>query len=178
MCPPTAIYVSSYYYVCVLRYAERRRAAAYCYTYYYIFVLLLLCVLILLYMCPRTAISVSSYCYICVLIRIYLLIHIYLRIPPHMCHQVWLDEACSLSVRGGGVTRWGGAGEGAPQGLQGPLAESVQGGVAKGIAGADELRRLYMMRFDAGLLKVRKSGGGGRQRESRGSIKALLRLWG
>ena len=48
MCPHTAIYVSSYRYICVL---------------------ILLCV------CPDTAICVSSYCYVYVLILLYMCPH-------------------------------------------------------------------------------------------------------
>ncbi len=76
MCPHTAIYVSSYYYICFLIPAlslPQRRLWQVCVLillymcpqYYYI------CVLILLYMCPHTTIYVSSYYYICVLIRLY-----------------------------------------------------------------------------------------------------------
>jgi hypothetical protein len=48
MCPHTAIYVSSYCFICVV---------------------------ILLYMCPHTAIHMSSYCYKCVLILLYMCPH-------------------------------------------------------------------------------------------------------
>ena len=47
MCPHATIYVSSYYYICVL-------------------------ILILLYICPHTATYVPSYYYICVLILLYM----------------------------------------------------------------------------------------------------------
>jgi hypothetical protein len=56
--PQTAIYVSSYCYVCVLRLLY---VCPHCYA----------CVLILLCMCPQTAMYVSSDCYVCVLILLY-----------------------------------------------------------------------------------------------------------
>jgi hypothetical protein len=57
MCPHTAMYVSSYCYVCVLILLcmcphTSMYVSSYCYV----------CVLILLYICPNTAIYVSSYC--------------------------------------------------------------------------------------------------------------------
>jgi hypothetical protein len=64
MCRHTAVYVSSYYYMCpelLYIYVPRLRVhtdiyvSAYCY----------ICVRILLYMCPHTAVYVSSYYYIC-----------------------------------------------------------------------------------------------------------------
>ncbi len=79
MCPHTAIYVSSYCYICVLilvlcmcPHTSIMYVSSYCYicvlilphlcpSYYY------LCVVIVLSMCPHTTMMyVSSYCYICV----------------------------------------------------------------------------------------------------------------
>ena len=56
--PRTAIYVSSYYYICVL-------------ILLYMCPHTTICVLILPYMCPHTTIYVSSYYYICVLILLH-----------------------------------------------------------------------------------------------------------
>ncbi len=70
MCPYTALYLSSYFYMC----SNTAIESSYCYiffpSYCYICVLILLiCALILLYVCPHTlficphtAIYVSSYC--------------------------------------------------------------------------------------------------------------------
>ena len=80
MCPRTAIYVSSYCYVCVL---------------------------VLLYMCPRTAIYVSSYCYICVLLYVcphtpiyvsscsYICVLVLLYMCPHTA--IYVSSYCSIS---------------------------------------------------------------------------------
>jgi hypothetical protein len=74
VCPRTTIYVSAYYYTCVV---------------------ILLCVRILLYLCPHTTIHVSSYYYICVRILLHMCLMLYmcphttiyvrilLRICPH-----------------------------------------------------------------------------------------------
>ncbi len=51
---PHTIYVSSYYYICVLIYVLYSQAAIHRASSYYI------CVLILLYLCPHTTIFVSS----------------------------------------------------------------------------------------------------------------------
>ncbi len=81
MCPHTAIYVSSYCYICVL--ILYIYVSSYCYVSVstaaslvvnefgskatkYVSSYCCTCVLILLYMCLHTAIHVSSYCYICV----------------------------------------------------------------------------------------------------------------
>ena len=66
MCPHTPIYVSSYFYICVL-------ILLYMCPHTTICVLILLCmcphttmcVLILIYVCPHTAIYVSAYQYMC-----------------------------------------------------------------------------------------------------------------
>jgi hypothetical protein len=86
MCPHTAIYVSSYYYISVLILLSICPHTAICVlitihvsSYYYILVLIPLyvssyyytCVLILLYMCPHPAIFVSSYYHIRVLILLH-----------------------------------------------------------------------------------------------------------
>jgi hypothetical protein len=97
----TPIYVSSYYYICVLvlLYQAPIYVTSYCYicvliqSYCYIR-LLSICVLILLHMCPHTAISgsylyVSSYYYtppypyICAYILLYL------------CHHTTVCQICS-----------------------------------------------------------------------------------
>jgi hypothetical protein len=74
MCPHTAKYVSSYYYICVLMllYMRLVQAAPRCRgVYAYI------CVRILLYTCPHTTIYVSSYYYICVLSKQRLVAEVY-----------------------------------------------------------------------------------------------------
>jgi hypothetical protein len=85
----TAMYVSSYCYICVLillicymssycyvcPHTAMCLASSYCY----------ICVLILLYMCPHTATSVSSYCYRCVLILLY------------MCTAMHVSSNCCVS---------------------------------------------------------------------------------
>jgi hypothetical protein len=83
MCPHTTkcvlilLYVSSYYYICVLillhmcphRLQGQRVRELYVSSYYYMCPhTTTICVLILLHMCPHTTTYVSSYYYICVLI--------------------------------------------------------------------------------------------------------------
>jgi hypothetical protein len=75
MCPHTAIYVSSYCYVCVLILLCRKCVALLLGTGLYMCPLTAVCDLILLYMCPHTAIYVSSYCYIRVLVLPYMCRH-------------------------------------------------------------------------------------------------------
>jgi hypothetical protein len=94
MCHHTTIYVSSYYYICVLilpkcvlillyvclhttmcPHTAICVSSYYCVpTYYYMCILTLICVLILLYMCPHILLYVSSYCHICVLILLCVLV--------------------------------------------------------------------------------------------------------
>jgi hypothetical protein len=69
-----ALYVSSYYYMCVLIPLYMcPHTTIYVYSYYYI--------------CPHTTIYVSTYCYICVLIPLYMCPHttIHMSIPLYMC---------------------------------------------------------------------------------------------
>ncbi len=70
MCPHTAIYVSSYCYICVLILLYMCPHTA-----LYVSSCCSICVLLLLYMCPHTAIYVSSCCYICVLMLLYMCPH-------------------------------------------------------------------------------------------------------
>jgi hypothetical protein len=58
MCPHTTVYVSLYYYTCVLKQVKQERATVMAseHTYYY--------------MCPHTTIYVSSYYYTCVRIQV------------------------------------------------------------------------------------------------------------
>ncbi len=66
MCPHTAMYVSSYCYVCVL---------------------------ILLHVCPHTAMYVSSYCYVCVLIQLRICPHTTMYVPSY-CNVCVLIQLC------------------------------------------------------------------------------------
>ncbi len=99
MCPPTAIYVSSYCYVCVLLPlymcphtaislpSYRIHVFSYCY----------ICVLILLYMFPHTAIYVSSYCYIFVLILLYMCPRVLVFSYCYICRSARVGDAARFN---------------------------------------------------------------------------------